>query len=134
MARVSPAGAYCRKRVNHNLGFERGEIMVDDLDNSIVTEKISLEIPDQYLGLITLNRPKEMNPLNWAMVKSLRAVLEGFLNSREIRVIAFTGAGKAFSAGGDLKAYQALYRDEEAFRGFLQEFRFLNGAGVNAGV
>ncbi len=100
--------------------------MKDDPDSFIVTEKISLEVPDQYLGLITLNRPKEMNPLNWAMVKALKSVLDDFLSSKEIRVIAFTGAGKAFSAGGDLKAYQALYRDEEAFRGFLQAFRSLN--------
>lgn len=87
---------------------------------------------DQYLGLITFNRPKEMNPLNWATVKALSAVLERFSSSKDIRVIAFTGAGKAFSAGGDLKAYQKLYRDEEAFRGFLQAFRSLNDSIVSA--
>ena len=52
--------------------------MKDDLYNLILTEKISLEMSDQYLGLITFNRPKEMNPLDWATVKALRAVLERF--------------------------------------------------------
>ena len=100
--------------------------MKDDLGELVLTEKISLKMSDQYLGLITFNRPKEMNPLNWAMVKKLKAVIEGFSNSKDIRVIAFTGAGKAFSAGGDLKAYQKLYRDEEAFRGFLGTIKLTN--------
>lgn len=100
--------------------------MKDAIEDLILTEKISLKMPDQYLGLITFNRPKEMNPLNWAAVKELKAALESFSSSKDIRVIAFTGAGKAFSAGGDLKAYQKLYRDEEAFRAFLHDFRSLN--------
>jgi len=106
--------------------------MKDDPDDLILTEKITLEIAGQHLGLITFNRPKEMNPLDWATIKALRAVLKSFSSSKDIRVIAFTGAGKAFSAGGDLKAYQELYRDEEAFRGFLQEFRSLNESITSA--
>jgi enoyl-CoA hydratase/carnithine racemase len=106
--------------------------MKDDLDELVLAEKISLKMSDQYLGLVTFNRPKEMNPLNWAMVKKLKAVIEGFSSSKGIRVIAFTGAGKAFSAGGDLKAYQKLYRDEEAFRGFLGDFRALNDTIASA--
>jgi len=106
--------------------------MENDLIELILTERISLKMPDQYLGLITFNRPKEMNPLNWATVKELKAALESFSNSKDIRVIAFTGAGKAFSAGGDLKAYQELYRDEEAFRGFLHDFRSFNDSIASA--
>ena len=52
--------------------------MKNDIEDLILTKKISLKMPDQYLGLITLNRPKEMNPLNWATVKALRAVFESF--------------------------------------------------------
>lgn len=100
--------------------------MKNDKENLILTKKISLKMPHQYLGLITFNRPKEMNPLNWATVKELKVALEGFSSSKDVRVVAFTGAGKAFSAGGDLKAYQELYRDEAAFRAFLNDFRSLN--------
>jgi len=91
----------------------------------VLTEKISLKFSNQYLGLITINRPKEMNPLNWATVKDLKAALEIFSSNKDTRVIAFTGAGKAFSAGGDLKGYLQLYRDEEAFRSFLGDIRSL---------
>ena len=35
--------------------------MKDNAEDLILSEKISLKRPDQYLGLITFNRPKEMN-------------------------------------------------------------------------
>ncbi len=106
----------------------KGEHMQNGPEDLILIKEIPLEMPDQYLGLITFNRPKEMNPLNWATVKEVKAVFENLSSSKKIRVLAFTGAGKAFSAGGDLKAYQKLYRDEDAFRGFLNDFRSLNNS------
>jgi enoyl-CoA hydratase len=95
--------------------------MKRNMNERVLTEKVALEVPDQYLALVTLNRPKEMNPLDWATVKALQIVLDEVSADRSVRVIAFTGAGKAFSAGGDLKAYMDLYRDDEAFRGFLTD-------------
>ncbi|MCX5998380.1 MAG: enoyl-CoA hydratase/isomerase family protein, partial [Chloroflexi bacterium] len=74
-------------------------------------------------GLITLNRAEEMNPLNWATVKDLRKALEALSSDSTVRVIAITGAGRAFSAGGDLKAYMHLYRHETEYRGFLHDMR-----------
>jgi enoyl-CoA hydratase/carnithine racemase len=100
--------------------------MKNDLEGLILVKEISLDMPDQYLGLITFNRPKEMNPLDWSTLKELKSAFGSLSGRKDIRVIAFTGAGRAFSAGGDLKAYQKLYRDEQAFRGFLDDFRSLN--------
>jgi enoyl-CoA hydratase/carnithine racemase len=94
-------------------------------ENLVFIKKISLEVTDQYLGLITLNRPKDMNPLDWTTVKKLQAVVRDLSADKGIRVIAFTGTGKAFSAGGDLKAYMDLYQDEEGFRSFLYDIRLL---------
>jgi enoyl-CoA hydratase len=95
--------------------------MEREMSDLVFTEKVALEAPDQFLGLITLNRPEEMNPLDWATVKALQVVLDELSADPGVRVIAFTGAGKAFSAGGDLKAYMDLYRDDEGFRGFLTD-------------
>ena len=92
---------------------------------TVITEKLPLEMPDQYLGLITLNRPQEMNPLDWPTLKELDLAFKILSGEDAVRVIAITGAGRAFSAGGDLKAYLELYRDEQGFQSFLNDFRSL---------
>ena len=97
--------------------------MTDNSQSFALTKKLPLKVADQYMGLITLNRPDEMNPLNWATVKALRSALETLSPDPSVRVIAITGAGKAFSAGGDLKAYMYLYRHETEYRGFLGDMR-----------
>lgn len=97
--------------------------MTETNQNIVLIKKLLLKVADQYMGLITLNRPDEMNPLNWAMVKELRKALETLSSDASVRVIAVTGAGRAFSAGGDLKAYMYLYRHETEYRGFLHDMR-----------
>jgi enoyl-CoA hydratase/carnithine racemase len=97
--------------------------MNEQKNKIILAEKISLEVKNQYLGLITLNRPGEMNPLNWPMINELQTALECLSADKSVRVLAISGAGKAFSAGGDLKAYLDLYRDEDRYRMFLDDFR-----------
>ncbi len=58
---------------------------------------------DGPVATITLDRPQARNAYSDAMVRNLVAVLERAQNNREIRAVVITGAGKAFSAGGDLK-------------------------------
>ena len=83
-------------------------------DDVLLIERLALEVPNQYLGLITLNRPAQMNPLDWSLSRKMRKVMEDLAMDTEVRVIAFTGAGKAFSAGGDLKAYLTLQKSANA--------------------
>lgn len=73
------------------------------------------------LGLVTLNRPAEMNPLDWDTMRELGQILDALAGEPAIRVIAITGAGRAFSAGGDMKKYRALQRDATQFPRFLAE-------------
>lgn len=77
------------------------------------------------LAVVTLNRAEQMNPLDHATVKELLALFKQFETEGRVRVAVITGAGKAFSAGGDLVKYQQLYRDPEVFRAFLDDFRDL---------
>ena len=58
--------------------------MKDNPDELGRTERIPLKTPDQQLGLITLNRPREMNPLNWATVKKLRLALGDLSNDNTV--------------------------------------------------
>jgi enoyl-CoA hydratase len=45
-----------------------------------------------------------------------------------VAVVVITGAGRAFSAGGDLTGYVKLYRSPGEFRAFLQDFHDLLAA------
>jgi enoyl-CoA hydratase len=76
--------------------------------------------------ILTLARPDERNPLDRATVTRLRAFTEEADADSVVRTLIITGAGPAFSAGGDLRAYIDMYEHEHEFRAFLDEFRALN--------
>lgn len=59
---------------------------------------------EERVGIVTLNRPKEMNALNFKLMSELANALEEFDHDEGIRCIVLTGAGeKAFAAGADIK-------------------------------
>jgi enoyl-CoA hydratase len=60
------------------------------------------------VGLITLNRPKQMNALNDALMDELGAALAGFEADAGVGVIVITGSEKAFAAGADIGAMKDL--------------------------
>jgi enoyl-CoA hydratase len=55
-------------------------------------------------GLITLNRPKQLNALNDALMDELGAALKSFDADETIGCIVVTGSEKAFAAGADISA------------------------------
>jgi len=59
---------------------------------------------DELVGIVTLNRPNELNALNFQLVSELANALEELDRDEEIRCMVITGAGeKAFAAGADIK-------------------------------
>lgn len=54
------------------------------------------------LTTVTLNRPDRLNAINNQMHLDLQAVCAELQEDHETRVVIFTGAGRAFSAGADL--------------------------------
>ncbi len=59
---------------------------------------------DERVGIVTLNRPKELNALNFQLVSELATALEAFDRDDSIGCMVITGAGqKAFAAGADIK-------------------------------
>jgi len=56
------------------------------------------------IAVIILNRPEAMNALSPQLVTELRAATEAASKNTEVRVVIVTGAGRAWSAGIDLKA------------------------------
>jgi enoyl-CoA hydratase len=60
------------------------------------------------VGVVTLNRPQALNALNDALVDELAAALDAFEADDAIGAIVITGSDKAFAAGADITAMQAL--------------------------
>lgn len=56
------------------------------------------------VGLITLNRPKQLNALNDSLMRELSAALDAFEDDAGIGCIVITGSDKAFAAGADIDA------------------------------
>ena len=56
------------------------------------------------IAKITLNRPEAFNAINSQMVDDLAKAVEDVKKDPNVKVLIITGAGKAFSAGGDVKA------------------------------
>jgi len=63
--------------------------------------------------IITLNRPDQLNALSIALMQELTAELERQASRAEVRAIVIKGAGRAFSAGHDLKEMLDKTLDEE---------------------
>jgi enoyl-CoA hydratase len=55
------------------------------------------------VALVTFNRPDKLNTLSTRLFLDLRDLMAEFRYDLETRVIIFTGAGRAFSAGFDLR-------------------------------
>jgi enoyl-CoA hydratase len=60
---------------------------------------------DARVATITLNRPERLNAIDDAMPGAIRAAVEAANADERVHVIVLRGAGAAFCAGYDLKAY-----------------------------
>ena len=68
------------------------------------------------VGLIRLNRPKQLNALNDALVDELGHALDVFEADEGIGAIVITGSEKAFAAGADIAA-MANFSYMDAYKG-----------------
>ena len=62
----------------------------------------------QRVGLVTLNRPKQLNALNDALMDELGVALQAFDADPAIGCMIVTGSEKAFAAGADIGAMAKL--------------------------
>jgi 2-(1,2-epoxy-1,2-dihydrophenyl)acetyl-CoA isomerase len=67
-----------------------------------VGETVGRELSEGILTL-TLNRPDALNSFTVEMKEELSAALKEAARDKSVRVVILTGAGRAFSAGQDLK-------------------------------
>ncbi|MDO8671008.1 MAG: enoyl-CoA hydratase-related protein [Dehalococcoidia bacterium] len=74
---------------------------------------IKVEKQDR-VALVTLNRPEKLNPFDAQLHRELEDILEDMAKDGEVNAVVLTGAGKAFSAGGDLRAMRARLEDSSS--------------------
>ncbi len=90
-------------------------------------QTIKVEVEDNGLGRLTLNRPERLNAIGATMLQELAEAARWFDTHRDLRVVIMSGAGRAFCAGADLqdaaitaadpKANSWLYRREAGLYG-----------------
>ncbi len=110
---------------------------------------ILFEHRDDGILWITLNRPEVLNAADARMHTELVALWQTIDEDPGVRVAVVTGAGRAFSAGGDLQMVEDAHRDYDEIVRILDEARDLvynmlrcqtpivsaiNGPAVGAGL
>lgn len=71
---------------------------------------------DGAVRIVTLNRPEALNATNEALHHALIAVWRHLAEDPGARAVVLTGAGRAFSAGGDFVHFVELWDDRELRR------------------
>ena len=71
------------------------------------------------VALITLNRPESLNSLTVSMRGPLVDAFEGAGRDADVRAIVVTGAGRAFSSGGDITFMDLVMKQGGKFEEFV---------------
>ena len=79
-------------------------------------EMIEVRVEADKVGIITLNRPKQLNALNDQLMNELGQALQAFEADEAIGCMIITGSEKAFAAGADIGA-MAKYSFADAYKG-----------------
>src|SRR6218665_231184 len=79
-------------------------------------ETIAVRVEADQVGVITLDRPKQLNALNDLLMNELGAALKAWDADEKIGCMIITGSEKAFAAGADIGA-MAKYSFADAYKG-----------------
>lgn len=67
---------------------------------------------DGSVATLTVSRPDKLNAFDIDMLKALASACDTVETNADIRVVILTGEGKAFSAGGDIRAWGGMKPEE----------------------
>ena len=70
-----------------------------------MTETLSVQRPHAGVALLELNRPKQLNAINDAMVGELNHTLAALAADNSVNAVVLTGAGRGFCSGIDMRDF-----------------------------
>jgi enoyl-CoA hydratase/carnithine racemase len=78
-------------------GHHVGDVIVESTDHETIRVT-----RDGGVVRVLLNRPERLNAITWLMMEEILGVVEACGRDESVRVLAFQGAGRAFSSGDDI--------------------------------
>lgn len=112
-------------------------------------QHLLFEEKEHGILLMTINRPEQMNATDAALHNALSRVWQDIDDDADVRVVVVTGAGRAFSAGGDLTWVSTMVNNYDEMKVAFKEagdivYRMtqcskiiisaINGTAVGAGL
>ena len=112
-------------------------------------QQLIVEKSDDGVALLTMNRPEVFNAAGFTLHNELSRIWPDLGQDPEVRVAVITGAGQAFSAGGDFEMIEQSIGNAEIIAATMQEARdivhhminldkpvisAINGVAVGAGL
>jgi enoyl-CoA hydratase len=99
---------------------------------------VKYDLPDEIvieergpIRIVTLNRPEARNAINKSMHAGLASLWDQLADDVDARAVVLTGAGKAFSAGGDMAWFVEMHQDGPERRRALREAKMIARNQVN---
>lgn len=94
-----------------------------DIGELILDGPVLLNIKDNGVATITLNRPETFNALNKETRDAFNLALDEIEGRMNIKVVVWTGKGEALSGGGDIKMLHTLDKVRDAGQIFEQSYQ-----------
>jgi 2-(1,2-epoxy-1,2-dihydrophenyl)acetyl-CoA isomerase len=82
-------------------------------------DTVEYRLDESRVATITMNRPDALNALSLQLSTDLDAAFQK-AHADGARAIVFTGAGRAFCSGGDLREMQTMWQREGRIEAFLE--------------
>lgn len=77
------------------------------------SDSVILSSIEDHVGTIVLHRPDVLNAFNLALAQRFLATLDAFGRDSDVRAVVVRGAGRVFSAGGDIREMLSCLRGGE---------------------
>jgi enoyl-CoA hydratase len=111
-----------RSTINHPMRVSATTSSGGDVSSS---DPLLIDVDDAGVALVTLNRPDALNAADEELHGAIANVWASLAERADVRAVVLTGAGKSFSAGGDLHMLDRMVTDLELRSTIMNEAALL---------